>query len=138
MLAFSISSFAVCDCFEILSHRKEFRKSKAVFVGEVVKIENPNAEAREDLPDELKNELGELITLKVIRSWKGSKTKQVIWTHATYELCSKWKFKVGEKYLIYARKVKGVLLGAEFCSRTRPLETADQEQIKEFAELSSF
>ena len=137
ILATSLSTYA-CDCFELFSHRKEFRKSKAVFVGEVVKIENPNAEAREDLPDELRNELGDLITFKIIKTWKDSKTEQVIWTHATHELCSGWKFKVSEKYLIYARKFKGVLIGAEFCSRTRPLETTDQEKIKVFKELNRF
>ena len=82
--------------------------------------------------------LGSRITLKVVKSWKGSKTQVVIWTDGTHELCANWKFKVGEKYLVYARKVKGVLLGAEFCRRTRPLETTDAEQIKEFEELDKF
>jgi hypothetical protein len=87
------------------------------------------------LPDELKGELGVLIRLKVIKSWKGSKTEQVVWTHATHELCSKWKFKVGEQYLIYAYKIKGVVVGADYCSRSRPLETKNQEQINELKEL---
>jgi hypothetical protein len=132
-----LSAFA-CDCFEYPSHKEEFRKSGAVFVGEVIKIETPNANARKNLPDDLKHELGDLITFRVIKKWKGSNKEQVVWTHATFELCSKWKFKIGQRYLIYEQKIDSVLLGAEFCSRTRPLETTDQNQIKEFKELDTF
>jgi hypothetical protein len=90
------------------------------------------------LPDDLKDELGDLVTFKIIKSWKGKKVEEVIWTHATHELCSKWKFKVGAKYLVYVHKTDGIKIGAEFCSRTRPLETNDEEQIKEFKELDKF
>jgi hypothetical protein len=134
ILAASLNVFAICDCFEILSHRKEFRKSKAVFVGEVIKIEDPKVEGREDLPDNFLS--GYRITLKVARTWKGSKSEVVIWTDGTHELCAKWKFKVGEKYLVYARKVEGILIGAEFCSRTRPVKSTNSEQLKEFEELN--
>jgi hypothetical protein len=33
------SSFATCDCFEVLTHKQEFEKSKAVFLGQLVKVE---------------------------------------------------------------------------------------------------
>jgi hypothetical protein len=134
ILSASLPTFAICDCFAIPSHRKEFRKSKAVFVGEVIKIEDPKVEDREDLPNNFLS--GYRITLKVVKKWKGSKTEVVIWTDGTHELCAKWKFKVGEKYLVYARRVEGILIGAEFCSRTRPVETTDSQQIKEFEELN--
>lgn len=127
-----------CDCFEMPSHQKEFRSSSAVFIGEVIKIENPTREAREDFPDEVRNALGDLISFKIIKKWKGSKTSEKIWTHATHEICSKWKFEVGKKYLVYLSKVKGVKIGAEFCSRTRPLETTDKEKIREQEELDTF
>lgn len=140
-ILFCLAGFSLtyaCDCFEMPSHRKEFRQSNAVFIGEVLTIQNPNAESREGLPEDLKNELGDLISFRIIKSWKGSKSSQIVWTHATHELCSKWKFVVGHKFLIYVRKVKGVKIGAEFCSRTRPLETNDKEKIRELKELEGF
>jgi hypothetical protein len=139
ILLFGHQAFLACDCFEYPTHRKEFAKSSAVFIGEVVKLEVPNAEARQDFPDDVRNSLGDLITLKIIKAWKGPKTGvHAIWEHASFFLCSKWKFKLGEKYLIYANKANGVLIGANFCSRTRPLETTDKAQLKEFKKLDSF
>jgi hypothetical protein len=120
------------------SHRKEFRRSTAVFIGEVVKIESPTVEMRENLPDGINNQLGDLIFFRVIKSWKGSRTSQIVWTHATHELCIRWKFQVGQKFLVYVRKVKGIKIGAEFCSRTRPLDTEDKDELKELKELDHF
>jgi hypothetical protein len=127
-----------CDCFEIPSHKTEFKKSKAIFIGEVIKIQPRGAEVRETLSDDIQNELGDLITLKVLKSWKGQSKTQVIWTSDMFELCVHWKFKIGEKFLVYATKRHGLLIGADFCSRTRPLEMANAEQIREFKELDRF
>jgi hypothetical protein len=140
LLGGSASASPTCDCFEILSHRKEFNRSKAVFIGEVVRIETPTLTSGlvEELPEDLRSQAGDRITLKVIKKYKGTSTTQLIWTDATHLLCNKWQFKVGEKYLIYARKFRNILIGAEFCRRTRPLETTDPEKNKELKELDAF
>jgi hypothetical protein len=127
-----------CDCFEILSHREEFRKSKAVFIGEVVKIEISLPKVREKIPEWVRNELGDRITFRVIKSWKGSKTKKEVWSDIMHLFCAGWDFKVGEKYLVYARRNNDLLMGAEYCFRTRPLETTNKRELKEFKELDNF
>ena len=111
-------SVPASEC-SIVLHRDEFRKSKAVFIGEVVKIENQTAEDREEngFFNEWKNEFMYSVTLKVIKSWKGSKKEKKIWIHMTHDL-RKWKFEIGRKYLIYAHKYKGLLIGADNCNRT--------------------
>jgi hypothetical protein len=123
----------------VVPHRDEFRKSKAVFIGEVVKIETQTAEERQEnvISNEWKNQLMYRVTLKVIKSWKGSKKEKVIWTHLTHDL-SNWIFEIGRKYLIYARNYNGLLIGADDCNRTRPLETTNKHELEEFNELDSF
>jgi hypothetical protein len=137
LLATSFSGYA-CDCFELPSHQKEFRNSVAVFIGEVLSVETPSMEMRQKLAVALQSEVGDLITLKVIRGWKGSKGKQVIWAHATHHLCQKWKFEEGKQYLIYVSKTNGVRIAADYCSRSRPLETTEKALIKELKELDRF
>jgi hypothetical protein len=50
----------------------------------------------------------------------------------------KLKFRVGEKYPVYVHKTKRLAVGAEFCLRTRPVETANAGQIKELKDLDRF
>jgi len=83
-----------CTC--ISTREGDFRKAKAIFEGNVLSIgsEQVNSSGQHLIP----------ITLRVLRSWKGSVRDEItIWTNNP-NLCSAFTFEIGEKYLIYAGK----------------------------------
>jgi hypothetical protein len=121
----------ICDCFEYPSHRAEFGKAKAVFVGEVVKIDKTT-----DPPTALASEVSYAVTFRLEQRWKGAQdSKIIVWIHATHELCARWQFQQGVKYLVYATSYHGNLMMSGWCSRTRLLETNDATALREFKEL---
>lgn len=133
LIPFSIMpATPICDCFYYPNHLRAFRESKAVFIGEVTKVER-----HADRPDELATQVTHAVTFKVIKSWKGPKGHVRTWEDGFHTSCVKWKFEEGQKYLIYAESHHGVLVVNGYCSRTRQLETTDAEALKEFAELNS-
>ena len=128
-----VNATPACDCFDYPEHLQAFREAKTIFIGQVVKIDENAAR-----PEGLKSEVSYAITFKVEKSWKGAKHSNLIaWEHAEHTFCSRWQFKVGEKYLVYAKAYEGHLIVSGFCSRTRPLETNDATTLKEFKELNS-
>ena len=128
--------FAIYDCFVILTHKQEFKKAKAVFVGKLVKVETIKPE---DRPEKLASEFYAYLTFEVEQSWKGKKRERFSgWVHATHLFNNEWEFEEGRTYLIYARKFDGVYIVGEGCTRTRPLENATEEQQAEFKELDKF
>ena len=102
---------------------REFTRASAVFSGEVVEF------------DMLKTKV------KVDRLWKGEKTEEINMVTGAikigddyYGLSScDYHFKVGKKYLIYAYET-ALGLKTHACSRTRPIEYAEQEmeELEEF------
>ena len=120
-----------CDCFYYPNHLRAFRESKAVFIGEVTKVER-DAEAPENV-----TQLTQAITFKVIKSFKGPKGEVRTWEDGFHTMCVDWKFEEGQKYLVYAESRKGALIVNGYCSRTRRLETKDAEAGKEYIELHS-
>jgi hypothetical protein len=130
------STSSACSCSDFPSHREEFKSAKAVFVGRVLAIEK-----QLPIPEVFDGEVPEVvyaIRLEVEKSWKGPKTGQVVvWLHASSISCSSWKFRSNERYLIYAREYKRILIVQTWCSRTRPLERNDAKSIREYNELDS-
>jgi hypothetical protein len=128
------STSSACSCSDFPSHREEFKSAKAVFVGRVLAIEE-----QLPIPKVFEGQVPEVvyaIRLEVEKSWKGPKTGQlVVWLHTSSISCSSWKFRSNERYLIYAREYKRVLIVQTWCSRTKPLERTDAESIQEYKEL---
>ena len=122
----------ICDCFYYPNHLRAFRESRAVFIGEVTKVER-----HPEPPEGLETQVTQAITFKVIKSWKGKKGLVRAWEDGFHTSCVNWKFEEGKKYLIYAESHKGALVVNGYCSRTRRLETIDAEGQKEFEQLHS-
>ena len=133
VIPFSIApATPICDCFYYPNHLRAFRESKAVFIGEVTKVER-----HPERPDGLETQVTQAITFKVIKSYKGKKGQVRAWEDGFHTMCVKWKFEEGKRYLIYAESHEGELVVNGYCSRTRPIETKDPEATKEFVELNS-
>jgi Tissue inhibitor of metalloproteinase len=136
LLVCTPSTIRACSCDDFPSHQKEFKSSKAVFVGKVLAIEK-----QLPIPEALSGQVPEVayaVRLEIERSWKGSKTgKVVVWLHTSSLVCSRWEFRPNERYLIYGREYKHILIVQTWCSRTRPLERNDEESIREYKELDS-
>jgi len=130
------STSRACSCSDFPSHRKDFNSAKAVFVGRVLAIEKTLP-----IPEALDGQVPEVayaVKLEIEKSWKGSKTGQVVvWLHTSSLACSAWKFRPNERYLIYAREYQHVLIVQTWCSRTRPLEWNDAQSVREYKELDS-
>jgi hypothetical protein len=130
------STSHACTCDDFPSHRKEFRSAKAVFVGRVLAIEKTLP-----IPELLNGQVPEVayaVRLEIEKTWKGVKTREVIvWLHTSSLVCSTWQFRSNERYLVYAREYKHILIVDTWCSRTRPLERNDAQSIREYKELDS-
>ena len=96
---------------------KEFNESAAVFSGEVIEL------------DTFK------VKFKVKKLWKGDPSEEVIMstgakmideTHYRSSSCD-YRYKVGEKYLIYARKTEENELVAYKCTRTNLLARSERD-----------
>ena len=121
----------LCDCFDYPSHRAAFGKAKAVFVGRVIKIDK-----KSDRPERLESEVNYSVTFRIDQRWKGAGSATLtVWLLFEHDLCSKWKFLEGEKYLVYAQSFRGSLIVSGYCSRTRPFDTKDADALREFKEL---
>ncbi len=113
-----------CTC-KAPSQRKTFEKAKAVFVGQVAEIKQSNDKTVADL-------LGMSkvydIKFKVEKSWKGNKNREITVVSDNGHLgCDGYPFKIGEKYLVYAKGENLVIVGN--CERTVPI-AASSDDIK--------
>ena len=94
----------------------ERKKSKAVFVGEVLEIIVPNTPSGE--PAWVAE-----VKFKVQKSWKGSVAEEVsVFTANVCCICG-YMFKVGERYLVYAHGSDK--LGTDICTRTKRMANAE-------------
>jgi hypothetical protein len=123
------------QCESVTPFVEEFKKSKAVFAGTVIK----RAKAR---PDKIivggeaiyEEQIYCYVTFEVKRSWKGiGKSERVITVRAWRERlgCSK-DFRDGDAYLIYAREggEKNERLWIDCCSRTGRMDKAGDDLQK--------
>lgn len=109
-LAFNNPVFA-CECHQRNDFEQEFGFSKAVFVGEVVEIDNSKPDA--------------IVTFRVKKIWKGSKSETiVVRTNNQGKSCG-YVFRQGEKYLVYAHNDGA--LRTSICTRTAEVKSADND-----------
>ena len=127
---FSISAAASdWSCYTVVpDFSKAFETSKAVFIGEVIKIVEPS-DSSPTAP--LRKQLQEL-TFKVEYSWKGAGFQEVglpnltvFSSRATRTSCyTSISFEIGRKYLVYA----GVTPGNELILFPRVIDITLQEE----------
>lgn len=115
-LALAASAAYSCEC-EFASAGKKLRRSKSVFVGEVVEI-GPNDKSRWATV---------AVKFKVERFWKGVKEEfiVVVGAPAAAGACG-LPVEVGKKYLIYAGRTEDGQLETSFCA-SRRLENAAED-----------
>ena len=91
--------------------RKQFRDSKGVFVGKVIKLTNstyvPNESEKRDIPKVWWDEAEEFskITFEITKGWKGNFAKQQDFFSINIFSCpcaEIRKFEEGKEYLVYA------------------------------------
>lgn len=123
LLLISAQDVYPCTCTAI-SQRRAFKQASAVFVGEVVEINDYKGEpvAYGGWP------IAQSLKLRVVKSWKGAKQPEVTVLSDKYHgMCGGFYFHVGEKYLLYAVTVDGKLVVYSTCAPSRPLNQADKE-----------
>ena len=124
LLIITASAALACSC-EPPSQGKAFRRAKAVFMGQVIEINQ--LKYREDRPGELFYPYA--VKFKVERYWKGVKTSEIIVLSDQGLLpCHIGKFVVGERYLVYAYGKN--LLAPINCDRSRSLDAASEDLQK--------
>ena len=115
-----------------------YERSRAVFIGEVVKIDKPvTAKAEAPLKDRLHK-----VTFKVEFSWKGAGFREVglhdlvvLSDQGQVSDCFRWgKFIEGEKYLVYADETPDKQLVVQLGNRTTLLSNASAD-LKELRRL---
>ena len=115
-----------------------YKSSRAVFIGEVVKIEKPLiTKAEAPLKDRLHK-----VTFKVEFSWKGAGFREVgfhdfvvLSDQGNAGDCFSWgAFVEGEKYLVYAEETPDKDLVVQLGNRTTLLATA-ADDLKELRRL---
>lgn len=95
-VALSAPAAAACEC-PIGTHAQNFRRAKAIFIGEAVsvgtsKLSNPKITDRRL----------HSVTFKVEKTLKGTKRKTVnVLTDACGSMCCQIEFREGRKYLVY-------------------------------------
>jgi hypothetical protein len=105
-----------CECSSP-GHRKAFKNAAAVFIGEVVDINDSNVPVMEG------THYSYAVKFKIIEYWKGDANPTVIvHTEQGAFSCDLYKFRKGEKYLVYASGKN--LIAFTGCSRSAPLSDA--------------
>ena len=117
-----------CSCVYLPKHSTAFRKASAVFIGEVVSTSRPKLPGNWD--SEHAPPVMDFVTFKVERRWKGARKSEVdAWVDMRFN-CGSLRFRVGEKYLVYADSYKGslVIYWCEKASLTESLSSEGAQQ----------
>ena len=107
-----------CSCAPLPAPQEAKEKARAVFSGEVIKIEPWY--------------VGKKVTVKVDRVWKGEVTETTAVITYSDLACCGYSFKEKNSYLIYTHKSEnaehnGVSDGVNSCSRTKELSKASED-----------
>lgn len=97
-----------CDCDPFLSPSQAYDISSAVFIGEVLDIEEM--------------QVSDNVYLTVKKEYKGE-LKDVVLMEIEYTSCYV-PFEVGESYVVYAFQFEDGVLSTDFCARTKNVEQA--------------
>lgn len=114
---------SACSCAELPSAKEEFERSKAVFSGKVLDI-NENRS--------LNGYLSKSVLFEVDETWKGTDQSQIVITTGQGGGDCGIEFKEGEEYLVYANESD--MYGEKslvtiICNRTNQLSSL-QEDLK--------
>jgi len=91
----SVAVVAACDCFEPQDFKAAVSAADAVFVGEVVSVDvGSNA----TLPSP------RFVRFKATEAWKGVRTADVGVATGGDGECSAFRFEVGKRYLVFAKR----------------------------------
>ena len=124
----STPCFVIADDFH-----QAYEKARAVFIGEVVKIDKPlTSDVDGPLADRLYR-----VTFKVEFSWKGAGFREVglldlvVLSHQSLDDCFSWgSFSEGKKYLVYANETEDKNLLVALGNRTALLTNASDDLKK--------
>jgi hypothetical protein len=120
---FIIGSFpsiaSACSCAELPSVEEQLERSKAVFSGKVIDIEDSRG---------LNGSTTKSVLFEVTNTWKGVEQSQIIITTGQDDGDCGYNFKKGEEYLVYANEStmygKNSLV-TTICDRTRMLSSSE-------------
>jgi hypothetical protein len=118
------AAFALtCDCKPPPPPKKALEAAAAVFLAEVVSIDDAMAPAR-------------LVTLKAEKSWKGIDGEKIVVSTSKSGASCGYPFQKGQRYLVYAYAgTNGGPLHVSLCSRTRTAKEAEaSDDFKELGE----
>lgn len=93
----------------------EFDKSAAVFSGKVIRT------------SKVKNSNAVRVKFSVEKIWKGGKTKTVVVETGSSEGLCGYAFRVGKKYIVYARELDSKNLTTTRCTRTDEEKNAAED-----------
>ena len=122
---FIIGSFPsianACSCAELPSVEEEFERSKAVFSGKVVDINEQSS---------LKGSTSTSVLFEVTNTWKGVEQSQIIITTGQGGGDCGYHFTEGKEYLVYA--YESTMYGANslvtvICNRTGVLNSSQED-----------
>jgi hypothetical protein len=102
-----------CSCKASPPPVPSLKRSHAVFLGQVTDLKRHK-------------DHGKLVTFKVQDSWKGKQGDSIIVRTGNGGGDCGYSFVNGKSYLVYGYSSKGVLW-TSICSRTRPLDKADDD-----------
>ena len=123
-----------CEC-DVQKHRADFRRAKAVFVGQVIDVDR-----KRTMPTRLSEGATYSAKFKIERVWKGAwKSEVAVFARRYFLSCGGgFDFQLGEKYLVYVFDDENALVAYTECSRTRPYNRSSLETDKELKQLDSF
>jgi hypothetical protein len=122
----------VACSIEITSHRSDYRHARAVFVGEVLSVEEYST---------AEGEANHEVRFRVEKRWKGPKaTELTVWSDLGRVCGGGPSFEVGQRYVVYAHESASVdvaRLEAAVFNRSRRLDVHGSERAAERRQLDS-
>ena len=103
-----------CKCARPGSPCAATWQADAVFVGHVVSIESSSMQG------------GRVVQLAVVEAFRGFQLSQVTLVTGYGESCG-YDFRMGESYVVYARRSPEGQLSTSICTRTRPLANGSED-----------
>ena len=130
IILFSVQAVfsSACSCIVPAPSKESLGQSAAVFLGKVQNIEDTKGlfELGQSSIDPIK------VTFEVSKVWKGLDYKTITVTTARSGASCGYSFEKGKEYLVYAYGKENDL-NAGLCSRTAPVENAQQD-LKDLGE----
>jgi hypothetical protein len=117
-ILFTADSARACTCAE-QTIEEAVKNSAAIFEGRVIEIK---VGADENGVSTRTNQ----IRFRIVRSWKGVQQEEIIVRTMNNEAACGYGFRANQSYLVFADGNSSGLL-AGLCSRTKPIEKADEE-----------